>query len=132
MDTGVKYNATGRRKAAIARLYLGLGTGNIKVNGKDIKDYFHNVERLLLNIMQPLVLLEVEKKFDISVNLCGGGMTGQAEALRHAISRALIDYDPSYRSALKKAGFLTRDSRVKERKKYGHKKARKSFQFSKR
>lgn len=132
MDKAVKYNTCGKRKAAIARLHLALGTGNIKVNGKDIKDYFHNVERLLLNIMQPLVLLEAEKKFDISATITGGGMTGQAEALRHGISRALIEYDPSTRPALKKAGFLTRDSRVKERKKYGHKKARKSFQFSKR
>lgn len=132
MDTDVKYKACGKRKAAIARINLGLGKGNIKINGKDIKDYFHGVERLLLNIKQPLVLLEVENKFDISANICGGGMTGQAEALRHGISRALIDYDPSYRPMLKKAGFLTRDARVKERKKYGHKKARKSFQFSKR
>ena len=125
------FNATGRRKAAVARVYVTAGKGEITVNGKDFKQYFP-LELLQYVVTQPLKELDVEKNYDIKVRLHGGGIKGQAEALRLGISRALIKIDAEYRPTLKKAGFLTRDARVVERKKYGQPKARKNFQFSKR
>ena len=124
-------NAIGRRKTAIARIYVNEGTGNITVNDKDYKKYFAT-QQLQYLVNQPLNLLSVKDKFDIKVNLDGGGTNGQAEALRLAISRALIKIYPDKKPELRANGFLTRDSREVERKKPGQKKARKRFQFSKR
>jgi len=124
-------NTIGRRKAAIARIYLSDGKGQITVNNKDFKDYFPD-KQLHYIVEQPLNLLEVRGNYDIKVNLDGGGMSGQAEALRLAISRALIKVNPEYKPALRAEGFVTRDPRVVERKKPGQPKARKRFQFSKR
>ena len=124
-------NTIGRRKAAIARIYMSEGKGQIIVNNRDFKDYFPD-KQLHYVVEQPLNLLEVRENFDIKVNLDGGGMTGQAEALRLAISRALIKANPEYKPALRAEGFVTRDPRVVERKKPGQPKARKRFQFSKR
>jgi len=124
-------NTIGRRKAAIARIYLNDGKGQIIVNGRDFKDYFPD-KQLHYVVEQPLNLLELRNNYDIKVNLNGGGMTGQAEALRLAISRALIKVNPEYKAALRAEGFVTRDPRVVERKKPGQPKARKRFQFSKR
>lgn len=124
-------NTLGRRKSAVARIYLSEGKGNITVNKRDLKSYFPNTT-LQYIVMQPLNLLDVPEKYDINVNLGGGGPTGQAEALRLAISRALLKIDPEARKELKTAGFLTRDPREVERKKPGQPKARKKFQFSKR
>jgi len=124
-------NATGRRKRAIARIYLQEGKGKILINNKDHKEYF-STKQLHNIVEQPLQLLGLEKKYDIKGNLDGGGYRGQAEALRLAISRALSKLDEENRIALRKNGFLTRDSRIIERKKPGQKKARKKFQFSKR
>ena len=124
-------NTIGRRKAAIARVYLSEGKGQITVNNRDFKDYFPD-KQLHYIVEQPLNLLEVKGNYDIKVNLDGGGMTGQAEALRLAISRALIKVNPEYKAALRAEGFVTRDPRVVERKKPGQPKARKRFQFSKR
>jgi small subunit ribosomal protein S9 len=124
-------NTIGRRKAAIARVYLSEGKGQITVNDRDFKDYFPD-KQLHYIVEQPLVLLELQGNYDIKVNLDGGGMTGQAEALRLGISRALIKINPEYKSALRAEGFVTRDPRVVERKKPGQPKARKRFQFSKR
>jgi small subunit ribosomal protein S9 len=121
----------GRRKAAIARVYLNEGKGQIIVNNRDYKEYFPD-KQLHYVVEQPLNLLEVKGNYDIKVNLDGGGMTGQAEALRLAIARALIKVNPEYKSALRAEGFVTRDPRVVERKKPGQPKARKRFQFSKR
>jgi len=121
----------GRRKAAIARVYMSEGKGQIIVNNRDFKDYFPD-KQLHYIVEQPLNLLEVKGSYDFKVNLDGGGMTGQAEALRLAISRALIKVNPEYKAALKAEGFVTRDPRVVERKKPGQPKARKRFQFSKR
>jgi len=121
----------GRRKAAIARVYLSEGKGQIIVNNRDYKEYFPD-KQLHYVVEQPLNLLEVKGNFDIKVNLDGGGMTGQAEALRLAIARALIKVNPEYKAALRAEGFVTRDPRVVERKKPGQPKARKRFQFSKR
>ena len=130
-DTQERYYGTGRRKAAVARVFMTPGTGKVLINGREIEDYFPRATNRLV-LMQPLVLTEHEEKFDISVNLHGGGGTGQAGAVRHGISRALLQYDSELRPPLKKAGFLTRDARVKERKKYGQPGARKRYQFSKR
>lgn len=127
----VKYYGTGRRKCSVARVYLVAGSGKIVINKKDINDYF-GLETLKTIVRQPLVLTETGDKFDVLVNVYGGGTTGQAGAIRHGISRALLEADADHRPALKKAGFLTRDSRMKERKKYGLKKARRAPQFSKR
>ena len=128
----IQYWGTGRRKKAIARVRLiPAGSGSIIINKRSIDDYF-GLETLKLIVRQPLVLTETESKYDVLVNVCGGGFTGQAGAIRHGISNALNQAEPELRSALKKAGFLTRDSRMKERKKYGLKKARKAPQFSKR
>ena len=123
---------TGRRKSSIARvrLYQG-GTGSITINGRDIDDYF-GLETLKLIVRQPVTLTGTQDKFDIVVNVTGGGVSGQTGAIRHGLSRALLQYDENLRPQLKKAGFLTRDPRMKERKKYGLKAARRAPQFSKR
>ena len=126
-----KFYGTGRRKSSIARVYLVPGTGKITINKKDMEEYF-GLDTLKLIVKQPLVLTETSDKYDVLVNVHGGGFTGQAGAIRHGISRALLQVDVDYRPALKKAGFLTRDPRMKERKKYGLKKARRAPQFSKR
>ena len=125
------YQGTGRRKTSVARVSLTPGSGNIVINGKDINEYF-NFETLRTIAREPLTLTENEGNFDVKVNVKGGGYTGQAGAIRHGIARALLEVDDELRSTLKRAGFLTRDPRKKERKKYGFKKARKSPQFSKR
>jgi len=127
----IQYYGTGRRKTAAARVYLRPGTGNLQVNRKPFDDYFPN-EALKMVIRQPLVITETADKFDIYVRVSGGGPTGQAGALRHGIARALVAYNPELRGKLKEAGFLTRDAREVERKKYGRPGARKRFQFSKR
>ena len=124
------FNAVGRRKSAVARVRLVPGDGKIVVNHRDLDNYF-GLETLKMTVRQPLVLTNTTS-FDILVNVCGGGVTGQAGAIRHGISRALCKADPELRAALKKAGFLTRDPRMKERKKYGLKAARRAPQFSKR
>lgn len=124
-------NTTGRRKTAIARIYVKPGKGNITINNKDYKEYFP-LATLQYIVNQPLVITENVGKFDIQVNLDGGGITGQAEALRLAISKAMIEMDPEQRPPLKAKGLLRRDPRMVERKKFGQKKARKKFQFSKR
>lgn len=126
-----QYLGTGRRKTSVARVRLVPGSGKITINDKDIDEYF-NFETLRTIAREPLTLTENTDKFDVLVNVKGGGYTGQAGAIRHGISRALLDVDGELRSTLKRAGFLTRDPRKKERKKYGLKKARKSPQFSKR
>ncbi|MBQ9263587.1 MAG: 30S ribosomal protein S9 [Clostridia bacterium] len=125
------FNAVGRRKSAVARVRLVPGEGKILVNKRDIDDYF-GLETLKMTVRQPLVLTNVGGSFDVLVNVNGGGLTGQAGAIRHGISRALCKANPELRDALKKAGFLTRDPRMKERKKYGLKAARRAPQFSKR
>lgn len=126
-----RYYGTGRRKSSIARVYLLPGTGKITINKRDMEEYF-GLDTLKVIVRQPLVLTENLDKFDVMVNVRGGGFTGQAGAIRHGISRALLQADPDYRPVLKKAGFLTRDPRMKERKKYGLKAARRAPQFSKR
>ncbi len=127
----VKYYGTGRRKSSVARVYLVPGKGTITINKRDIDDYF-GLETLKVIVRQPLVLTETLDKYDVIVTVKGGGFTGQAGAVRHGISRALLTVDADFRPILKKAGFLTRDPRMKERKKYGLKKARRAPQFSKR
>ena len=126
-----KFYGTGRRKKSVARVYLVPGTGNITINKRDIDEYF-GLETLKVIVRQPLALTETEGKFDVIVNVHGGGYTGQAGAIRHGLSRALLEADSEYRPVLKKAGYLTRDPRMKERKKYGLKAARRAPQFSKR
>ncbi|HIR27559.1 MAG TPA: 30S ribosomal protein S9 [Candidatus Blautia faecavium] len=126
-----RYYGTGRRKKSIARVYLMPGTGKITVNKRDIDEYF-GMETLKVIIRQPLVATETADKFDVLVNVHGGGTTGQAGAIRHGIARALLQADNEYRPTLKSAGYLTRDPRMKERKKYGLKAARRAPQFSKR
>lgn len=121
---------TGRRKTAVARVFLREGSGKIVVNGKDVKEYFSDEQVQVLR--QPLQATASENKYDILINVCGGGMNGQAAACLHGISRALTQYDPDARTTLKANGYLTRDSRMVERKKYGQKGARRRFQFSKR
>ena len=123
--------ATGRRKKAIARVRITEGTGKITINKKDIEEYFP-VDVMRTIVCQPLVLVEATNKYDVIVNVIGGGLSGQAGACRHGIARALVLKNETYKSAIKSAGFLTRDPRMKERKKYGLKKARKAPQFSKR
>ena len=128
----VQYWGTGRRKKAVARVrLLPAGDGNITINKKSLDEYF-GLDTLKFIVRQPLELVEATAKYDVFVNVCGGGYTGQAGAIRHGIARALLQAEPETRTALKKAGFLTRDSRMKERKKYGLKKARRAPQFSKR
>jgi len=126
-----KFYGTGRRKKSIARVYLVPGKGNITVNKRSIDEYF-GLETLKVIVRQPLVETDTVEKFDVLVNVHGGGYTGQAGAVRHGIARALLQVDGDYRPALKKAGYLTRDPRMKERKKYGLKAARRAPQFSKR
>lgn len=126
-----KFYATGRRKTSVARVWLKPGSGNIVVNKKPLEDYFGR-ETSKMIVRQPLALTENLSKFDIFVNVCGGGPSGQAGAIKHGITRALMEADAELRGVLKKAGFVTRDSRAKERKKYGKAAARRSFQFSKR
>lgn len=126
-----RHYATGKRKNAIARVWLKAGSGNIVVNDRPLEAYFGRpTSRMLL--MQPFELTQTAGRFDLTVNVQGGGLSGQAGAIKHGISKALLAVDPAYRSTLKAAGFLTRDSRIKERKKYGRRGARASFQFSKR
>ena len=126
-----KYYGTGRRKSSVARVYLVPGTGKVTINKKDMDEYF-GLETLKIIVRQPLEATNMADKFDVIVNVKGGGFTGQAGALRHGIARALNKYDLDLRPTLKKAGYLTRDPRMKERKKYGLKKARRAPQFSKR
>ena len=125
------FYGTGRRKSSVARVRLYAGTGKVTVNDRDIDDYF-GLETLKLIVRQPLVLTGTADKYDVVCRVAGGGVTGQAGAIRHGIARALCKADPELRGALKKAGFLTRDPRMKERKKYGLKAARRAPQFSKR
>ena len=126
-----KYYGTGRRKSSVARVYLVPGTGKITINKRDIDEYL-GLDTLKVIVRQPLVATETADKFDVLVNVRGGGYTGQAGAIRHGIARALLNVDADYRPTLKSAGFLTRDPRMKERKKYGLKAARRAPQFSKR
>ena len=125
------FYGTGRRKSSVARVRVYAGSGNITINGRDINDYF-GLETLKLIVKQPLILTENSDKFDIVCTVAGGGVTGQAGAIRHGLSRALLQVNAELRPVLKKAGFLTRDPRKKERKKYGLKAARRAPQFSKR
>ena len=127
----VKFYGTGRRKKSIARVYLTPGTGKITINKRDIDEYL-GLETLKVVVRQPLVATDSTDKFDVLVNVKGGGFTGQAGAIRHGIARALLQVDPDFRPILKSAGYLTRDPRMKERKKYGLKAARRAPQFSKR
>ena len=126
-----KYYGTGRRKSSVARVYLVPGTGKVTINKKDMDEYF-GLETLKIIVRQPLEATNMADKFDVIVNVKGGGFTGQAGAIRHGIARALNKYDLDLRPTLKKAGYLTRDPRMKERKKYGLKKSRRAPQFSKR
>ena len=126
-----KYYGTGRRKKSIARVYLVPGKGDVTINKRSMDEYF-GLETLKVIVRQPLTVTETADKFDVIVNVKGGGYTGQAGAIRHGIARALLQADADYRPVLKKAGFLTRDPRMKERKKYGLKAARRAPQFSKR
>ncbi len=130
-ETNPYFYGTGRRKSSVARVRVYAGTGKIIINDREIDDYF-GLETLKLIVRQPLALTETEEKFDIVCRVAGGGVTGQAGAIRHGIARALLQFDENLRPALKKAGFLTRDPRMKERKKYGLKGARRAPQFSKR
>ncbi len=127
----IQYYGTGKRKTSVARVYLRPGNGKITVNMRDLPSYFHNEAHLGM-IKQPLRVTDVEEKFDIFVKVKGGGLTGQAGAIRHGISRALVEYKKELRDRLKREGLLTRDARIKERKKYGQRGARARFQFSKR
>ena len=126
-----KYYGTGRRKSSVARVYLVPGTGKVTINKRDMDEYF-GLDTLKVIVRQPLAATETADKFDVLVNVRGGGYTGQAGAIRHGIARALLNVDAYYRPILKSAGFLTRDPRMKERKKYGLKAARRAPQFSKR
>jgi small subunit ribosomal protein S9 len=125
------YYATGRRKTAIARVWLTPGSGAIKINKREIDNYFGRATSKMV-IRQPLEATETIGRYDVSANVCGGGLAGQAGAIRHGITRALMELNPSFRPVLKKAGYVTRDPRKKERKKYGQRGARARFQFSKR
>lgn len=127
----IQYYGTGRRKTSTARVYLRSGAGDFQINRKPFDQYFPN-ETLRMIIRQPLQLTETVAKFDVLINVRGGGPAGQAGAIRHGITRALLEYNADLRPALKQAGLITRDPRIKERKKYGQKGARKRFQFSKR
>jgi small subunit ribosomal protein S9 len=128
----IDYYATGKRKTAIARVHIRPGTGEIQLNDKTMDDYFGGHEALKMLAKQPFAITEMVEKFDVSASLHGGGPSAQAGALRHGISKALCEFNLELRKRLKKAGFLTRDARIKERKKYGQKGARRRFQFSKR
>ena len=126
-----KFYATGKRKTSVARVWIKPGTGQIMINKRSIDEYFGRPTSKMV-VRQPLELTENIGKFDVSVNVSGGGPSGQAGAIKHGITKALLEADPALRASLKKAGFITRDSRIKERKKYGRRAARRSFQFSKR
>lgn len=126
-----RFYATGKRKTSIARVYMKPGSGEIVVNKRTLDEFFGR-ETSKMMVHQPLELTDNVGKFDIYVNVCGGGASGQAGAIKHGITKALLEVDPELRGVLKKAGFITRDSRIKERKKYGRRGARRSFQFSKR
>ncbi len=128
----LEYYATGRRKTSVARVHMRPGTGQMQLNHKNLDDYFGGHEALKMLVRQPFSVTETIEKFDVKARLDGGGVAAQAGALRHGISRALCAFDLELRLKLKKAGFLTRDARIKERKKYGQKGARRRFQFSKR
>ena len=123
--------ATGKRKTSIARVWLALGEGKFSVNEREIKEFFSR-ETCEMIVLQPFEVTGTQSKFDVTANVRGGGMSGQSIAIRHGISKALLQYNPEYKDSLKKAGFLTRDSRVKERKKYGRRGARRRPQYSKR
>lgn len=129
--TNVTYVGTGRRKSSVARVFMTPGTGIITVNGKTLEEYLP-LETLRMNVRLPLELTETLTQFDIKINVCGGGYSGQSGAMRHGVARALLEASVDYRPALKSAGFLTRDSRAKERKKYGLRGARRAPQYSKR
>jgi small subunit ribosomal protein S9 len=131
MMTEKRYYATGKRKSAVARVYMKEGSGSIVVNKRNFDDYFTR-DSLKMLIKQPFDITGTKDKFDLYIHVCGGGISGQAGAVKHGISRALLEYDMELRPALKRAGFITRDPRIKERKKYGQPGARKRFQFSKR
>lgn len=126
-----QWQAVGRRKSSVARVYLRPGTGKITINGREFEDYMPRAS-LRMHITSPFEVSEIGEQFDAHINVRGGGISGQAGAMRHGITRALMEYDPELRRALKRAGFVTRDARVVERKKYGQPGARKHFQFSKR
>lgn len=127
----IQYYGTGKRKSSTARVFLTPGTGQVVINREDYQEYFRGKTQQGI-VLQPLKLTENLEKFDLFINVAGGGYTGQAGAIRHGITRALLEFDPELRATLKKAGFITRDSRIKERKKYGQPGARKKYQFSKR
>lgn len=129
--TATRFYATGKRKSAIAKVWLSEGTGDIKVNGRPAEDYF-TIDTAREMVFQPLVATESGNKFDFMIKVTGGGIAGQAGAVKHGISKALMEFDSEMRGLLKKAGYLTRDARIKERKKYGQRGARARFQFSKR
>ncbi len=131
MAKKIQYLGTGRRKSSVARVRLTTGKGTITINGRTFEDYIPSAA-IRLDVLQPLELTESKEKFDIDVNVCGGGISGQAGAIRLGITRALMEVDPDLRKVLKPAGMVTRDPRAKERKKYGLKKARRAPQFSKR
>jgi small subunit ribosomal protein S9 len=126
-----KFQATGRRKTAVARVFLSAGEGKVTINGRTFDNFFP-IKTLRTSILQPLILTNTVKKYDVYANIRGGGISGQAQALRHGIARALIKANESFRASLKSAGFLRRDPRMKERKKYGQKGARRRFQWTKR
>ena len=130
-DKAPEFLGTGKRKSSVARVRVSVGTGEFKVNGRDVKEYF-KLDSLVYVAKQPLMLTNLADTLDVSVNVQGGGFAGQAGAVRHGITKALLEFKPELRAELKKAGFITRDARIKERKKYGLKKARKAPQFSKR
>jgi small subunit ribosomal protein S9 len=130
-EPGKEYLGTGRRKSAVARVRLSAGSGKITINGRDPVDYF-KVENMREFVFMPFKATDTSEKFDVKINVSGGGISGQAGAVRHGISRALLELDANYRPSLKTEGYLTRDPRKKERKKYGQPKARKRFQYSKR
>lgn len=130
-ETSDLYYGTGRRKAAVARVWMRNGAGAILINGRSLDDYFSRATSRMV-LMQPLVVTESEAKFDLQINVKGGGETGQADAVKHGIARALLTFNSELRPTLKRAGLLTRDARIKERKKYGQPGARKRFQYSKR
>jgi small subunit ribosomal protein S9 len=131
METGNTFYATGKRKTAIARTWLTPGDGKIVINGKALEEHFP-IEALCRNLVQPMVVTNTRESYDVRVRVTGGGVSGQSGAVRHGITRALIEADPDFRTVLKKAGFVRRDPRKKERKKYGQRGARARYQFSKR
>jgi len=130
--TTLQYYGTGKRKTSVARVHLRPGTGEFQLNDRNLDDYFGGTEALKQIVKQPFAITETNDRFDVVATIHGGGVSSQAGALRHGISRALCDFNTELRTKLKKAGFLTRDARIKERKKYGQKGARRRFQFSKR